>query len=140
MRPVFVMWLSCAIACGSASHGASDAPVADTAATDSARDGAVADASRDAPDAASDVVSPTCATSPTILLDTTPSLITNMVEADGILFVATYSGATGSVLAIDPTTGMQVATPLATTGEAGLSVSNGVVYAAEGSSSGTIWQ
>jgi len=125
-----------AIGCGSSHRAApSDGVTIDV---DAAAD---TSAQPDAPaDAMLSTASPSCTTTPTILFDTSPSLISNIAQAGNILYVGTYNGSSGAVLAIDPTTGSQVATPLTTTGTPRLSVSDNVVYVGDAASAGSIWK
>jgi hypothetical protein len=104
---------------------------------DAARD-AAADAARDATIDASNVVSPACTTTPTQLLDVSPSQIDRMALVGNTLYVSVYQN-TGQVLAIDLTTGAPSDPPLATSGATSLFAVGGDAFATD-ATAGTIWR
>lgn len=136
------------LACCHAHPAADDAaPAPDTARSDARGPDAPPDAPDDAsPDAAPDL-SPACTTAPARLLDTSPRVIDSIAIAGGVLYVAAYQqDASGTisnpeVLAVDPSTGMQVAAPLSTTaGAPHVGAAGATAYATEGCSGGSIWR
>lgn len=134
LRGVVLAWIS---GCSDMPHPVTvDARMPQDADPDAAFD-AEPDAPIDTPvDAPS--TSPRCASGATALLDVAPKYINNLAISGDVLYVATYEyGGSGSVtnpavLAIDVTTGAQVAEPLLTTTAAFLSTVGTDVYAADG--------
>lgn len=147
MRFAVLVGIGGVLGCGRPARSIDDAPgAADAARVDALALDAPAEASIDAaPDAPDD--SPACTTAPALLLDTSPRVIGSFAMAGGVLYVGAYdqdpnTGAISSpeVLAIDPSTGMPVASPLVTTGAPLVAAAGGAAYATEARSGGSIWR
>ena len=115
-----------------------------------------ADAAIDAPfDAVEEMIdappslSPTCTTTPTVLLETSPRRIGTMARSGSTLYVSAYEMDASDqpinsvVFTIDLTTGTQSVPPISTVGPMFLGATDGNVgdvFGAENMSDGSIWQ